>query len=307
MAPFQIEKLMQSEIAPRQVAPDLKNSHSEIETYNRCERAHFYGYGLRIRAAKPGIQLVRGTLGHSALAEYYLGLKSGLSHKEAVRRAFSHLAVSLTEIESLYPGGKLREDLTFTLDAYFRHFESEAGEIEVLAVEQEFFVRVNDNYSLPFVIDLIVRTQSGIEAWDHKFVWDFFNPTLVDLSPQLPLYYAGLKLLGYPPLTVKYNELRYRVTKEARTDIGSRFNRVAPTLSPARVLTTVEEHIKVGERIYYLRQLGTDEWEKVVVRAKNNTACRNCDFSKICIGELNGESRTNYIGLDYVNREPSRT
>jgi len=295
-----------TELSKTIVAPDLKNSHSEIETYNRCERAHWYGYGLRIIAAKPGVQLARSTLGHSALAEYYTKLKAGLSHKESVRNAFRHLAVLLSEVEPLYPGGKLREDLTFTLDAYFRHFESEATELEVLGVEQEFFVRVNDNYSLPFVIDLIVRTSQGIEAWDHKFVYDFFNPTLVDLSPQLPLYYAGLKLLGYPPLTVKYNELRYRVTKEAKADIASRFNRVAPTLSPSRVLITMEEHIKVGERIYYLRSLGIDEWEKKIVRAKNNTACRNCDFSKICIGELNGEPRSNYIGLDYVDREPPR-
>lgn len=295
---------MESVAPPQQIAPDLKNSHSEVESFNRCERAHFYGYGLRIRAAKPGIQLVRGTLGHAALAQYYRGLQSGFSHSVAVGEAFRVLSTQLSEVEPLYPGGKLREELSFTLDAYFRNFESEAEEIEVLGVEQEFFVRVNDNYSLPFIIDLIVRTSTGIEAWDHKFVWDFFNPTLVDLSPQLPLYYAGLKLLGYPPITVRYNELRYRVTEKAKADIASRFNRVAPRISPTRVLTTMEEHIKVGQRIHKLRQLGIDEWEDSVVRAKNNSACGKCDFAKICIGEINGESRDNYIGLDYVPREP---
>lgn len=305
MGLFQIEKLMSStEVAPRQVAPDLKNSHSEIETYNRCERAHFYGYGLRLRSGKPGPQLVRGTLGHSALAEYYRGLQSGTSHQDSLRRAFANLSTQLSEVEPLYPGCKLREDLTFTLDAYFRNFEAEAGEIEVLGVEQEFTVRVNDNYSLPFIVDLVVRTASGVEAWDHKFVWDFFNPNLVDLSPQLPLYYAGLKLLGYPPLTVKYNELRYRATTQTKAVPGSRFNRVAPRISPARILTTMEEHIKAGERIAYLRGLGLEGWENTIIRAKNNTACRNCDFAKICIGELNGEPRSDYIGLDYIPREP---
>lgn len=282
---------------------DLKNSHSEIESYNTCERRHFYGYGLRIRSARPGVQLVRGTLGHAALASYYQGLAEGCSHTESVRLAFATLGTQLSEVEHLYPTGKLREDLSFCLDAYFRTFEHEASEISVLGVEQEFSVRVNDNFTLPFIVDLIVRTSTGVEAWDHKFVYDFYNDNLVDLSPQLPLYYAGLKLLGYPPLTVRYNELRYRATKDNRADPSERFSRPAPRISPSRVLTTMEEHIKVGERIYQLRQLGLEEWENKTIRAKNDQACRNCDFSKICIGELNGESRDLYIGLDYVPRE----
>ena len=302
MGTFQIEKLITE--PSKSTAPDLKNSHSEIESFLRCERAHFYGYGLRIRAAKPSVQLVRGSIGHEALAEYYRGLQSKLSHSSCVTRAFERASTQLSEVEDLYPGSKLREELGTCLDAYFRFYEREHTELEILSVEQEFLVRVNDNYSLPFIVDLVVRTTTGLEAWDHKFVWDFFNPNLVDLSPQLPLYYAGLSLLNYPQLTVRYNEIRYRDTKENKANPGSRFNRVAPRISPTRVLTTMEEHIKTGERIYANRQLGIVEWERNVIRAKNNTACRNCDFAKICIGELNGESRKHYIGLDYVPREP---
>jgi len=300
MGLFQVEKLNPTEPI---IAPDLKNSHSEIESYNMCRRRHWYGYGLRIRSAKPGLQLVRGSIGHASLARYYSELQGGSSHREATKLAFEELGTQLSGVEPLYPGGKLREDLSFTLDAYFKWVSEESTQIRVIAVEQAFTVRVNDNFSLPFVVDLILRTEGGIEAWDHKFVWDFYNPNLVDLSPQLPLYYAGLKLLDYPPVTVRYNELRYRVTEKAKADIGSRFNRVAPRISQARVLTTMEEHIKAGEEIYALRQLGLEEWEKKTIRAKNNAACRNCDFAKICIGELNGEDRKHYIGLDYVTRE----
>lgn len=246
--------------------------------------------------------MVRGTLGHEALAEYYRSLQRGDSHVSAVRAAFRKLATQLSEIEALYPGGKLREDLTFTLDAYFRYYEHEAQEIQVLEVEKRFDVAITDSFTLPFVVDLVVRTPEGIEARDHKFVYDFYNDTLVDISPQLPLYYAGLKMLGYPPLRVRYNELRYRVTEKSKSDIAQRFNRPAPNISPQRVLTTMEEHIAVGERIAELRKLGLTEWKKKVIRAKNYQACSKCDFSKICIGELNGEPESNYIGLDYVER-----
>jgi len=302
---FDATELAQN-IPEKTTAPDLKNSHSEIEAFNSCERRHFYGYGLRIRPNKPGLQLVRGSIGHASLARYYSELQGGNSHKEATRAAFAELSTQLSGVEPLYPGGKLREDLSFTLDAYFKHFESESRDIEVLGVEREFIVRINDNFQLPFVVDLILRTPEGIEAWDHKFVWDFYNPNLVDLSPQLPLYYAGLKMLGYPQLTVRYNELRYRVTEKSKADLAQRFNRPAPRISPSRILTTMAEHIKVGERIYALRQRGIAEWEQDVIRAKNNMACRNCDFAKICIGELNGDSRDDFIGIDYVAKEPRK-
>ena len=145
------------------------------------------------------------------------------------------------------------------------------------------------------------------EAWDHKFVWDFFNDNVADLSPQLPLYYAGLSMLGYPHATVRYNEIRYRATAQIKADPISRINRPAPRITPQRVLTTMEEHIQIGQRIFDLRQLGLDEWEKRVVRTANNQTCKNCDFAKMCIGELNGEDRNQfYVGVDILSVRDER-
>jgi hypothetical protein len=282
---------------------DFKSSHSETEAFRMCERRHFYGYGLRIRGKRTSVALARGSLGHEVLAAYYGNCREGGNFREAKSIAYGHLATRLTELEEDYPSDKLREDLTFCFKDYFKLAEREFDRIEVVAVEESFSVRINEFFTLPFIVDVILRYDGILEAWDHKFVWDFFNPNVVDLSPQLPLYYAGLSMLGYPPVRVRYNEIRYRATKEITADPTKRINRPAPRVSPTRVLTTMEEHIRIGQRIFDLKQLGLEEWENQIVRAGNNQVCRNCDFSKLCIAELNGEDRNQfYIGVDYIER-----
>lgn len=285
---------------------DFKASHSETEAFRTCERRHFYGYGLRLRGKRTSIALARGSLGHEVLAEFYRASMEGDNFQTARRRAYATLGLQLSELEEEFPDGKLREDLAGCFKDYFKLAESEFEHIEVLGVEQSFTVRITGSYSLPFVVDLILHYRGRLEAWDHKFVWDFFNPNVADLSPQLPLYYAGLAMLDYPHATVRYNEIRYRTTRAIAENPESRINRPAPRISPERIRTTMEEQIQVGERIYGLKQLGLDEWEKRVVRTANNQACRNCDFARMCIGELNGENRNKfYIGVDYFER-PTR-
>ena len=282
---------------------DFKSSHSETESFRACERKHFYGYGLRLRHGRPSIALVRGSLGHEVLAEFYGQCQSGNDFRTSKRAAYELLQSRLSEIEDDYPNDRVREDLTFCFKDYFSLAEREFDKIEVLGVEESFNVRITNSFSLPFVVDLILRYAGRLEAWDHKFVWDFFNPNVIDLSPQLPLYYAGLAMLDYPHATVRYNEIRYRATKEIKEDPDSRINRPTPRITPARVRTTMEEHIQVGQRIFDLRQMGLEKWEKQVVRAGNNQTCRNCDFAKMCIGELNGEDRNRfYVGVDYFER-----
>jgi hypothetical protein len=302
MALFNAAELIPTASLKTDLAPDLKNSHSEIESFNACERLHWYRYGLKVEAVTPSVHLVRGSIGHAGLAAYYSGIAAGDSHNAAAKRGLDVTSEQLDRVESLYPGGKLREDIGRTLIAYFKWVEPEASSIQVLGVEQEFSVRINDSFTLPFIVDLILRTESGVEAWDHKFVSNFFNPNVLDLTPQLPLYYAGLRMSGYEHFTVRYNELRYRVTKANTADPEQRFNRPAPRITPSRILTTMEEHIRVGRRIYRYKQLGVGDWEKEVIRKKNRD-CAGCDFAQICTGELNGESRDLYLGVDYVPKK----
>lgn len=286
---------------------DFKASHSETEAFRSCERKHFYGYGLRLRGRRTSVALARGSLGHEVLATYYGRCLAGDSFRQAKAAAYERLAALLSETEDDYPNDKLREDLSLCFRDYFKLAEREFADIEVLAVEQTFSVRISPTFTLPFVVDLILRFHGVLEAWDHKFVWDFFNPNVADLSPQLPLYYAGLAMLDYPHVVVRYNEIRYRSTKEIAADPTARINRPAPRISPARIRTTMAEQIEVGTRIQEFRALGIDEWERKVVRAANNQTCKNCDFSKMCIAELNGEDRNQfYVGVDYIAR-PERS
>lgn len=282
---------------------DLKNSHSEVEAFKLCERRHFYGYGLRLRHNKTSIALARGTLGHEVLAVFYQSCLDGDSFKEAKAKAYQALAILLTESEGDYPDGKLREDLSLCFRDYFKVAEAEFDRIEVVAVEQRFDVRINEYFTLPFVVDLILYYDGRFEAWDHKFVWDFFNPRAANLAPQLPLYYSGLRMLDYPHATVRYNEIRYRYTDDIKADYRNRINRPAPRISAERVLTTMDEHIRVGKRIAKLHELSLNLWEEQTVRVGNTKICQSCDFARICEGELNGEPRDLYVGVDYVSKD----
>lgn len=278
---------------------ELDVSNSQVSTFLRCKRAHYYSYGMKIQSKKPSVAMTRGNMGHVALAQYYNSLKLGSTHKVAVKDA----TVALRDEAEFYPTldtDTLLRELGSVLSHYFRTYEREASEIEVLEVEKSFEVQITADFSLPFIVDLILRhPRYGVEAWDHKFVWDFWSNKVVDLDPQLPLYYAGLKMFGYHSFGVRYNELRYRDTIENKNHPETRFKRPAPTITPSNVITTMDEHIETGREIYRLKQLPLDVWEKSVVRTRNNQACRNCPFAAICTGDLNGEDRGLYLGYDY--------
>lgn len=48
-------------------------SHSEVESWLRCDRQHFYGYSMGIQrdSEHESTSLARGTLGHEALAIWF--------------------------------------------------------------------------------------------------------------------------------------------------------------------------------------------------------------------------------------------
>src|SRR6185503_12031261 len=105
---------------------------------------------------KPSVAMTRGIIGHVALAQYYNSLKLGSSHKDAVKDATVALRDEIEFYPSLDTDSLLRE-LGQVLSHYFRTYEHEADQIEVLEVEKSFEVQITEDFSLPFIVDLILR------------------------------------------------------------------------------------------------------------------------------------------------------
>lgn len=272
------------------------NSHSEVESYLTCERKHYYGYGLRLQGKYTSEALERGILAHAGLAEYYLNLKIGQPHSVAVAEAIGCVS-RLSMTSTAYDAMKIRTQVLLLLAWYFDHYKYDP--IEVLEVETDYLIPITDDYSLPVKIDLIYRDLNTHEVVvsDHKVVNDFYDGKKADLYPQLPKYIAGLRTKGIKVDRAEYNQLRHRNTNENKDNPGKRFIRLAVPLSKARILRTVEEQIRAANRIKSLRDRGTEEWGKTVLR--NTGACGNCSFQLLCDAELNGRPTADLIEFEY--------
>ena len=286
-------------------------SHSEVESFTTCERRHYYAYGLKggLRKRTESSALVRGTIGHSLLAEYYQALKDGDEYDARLKRVGERLQywVAQTDLDSYDRLNMLNELWNHLMKPYFRHFREDDENMEILGVETTYEVPVADDFYMKVIVDLVVRQPNvGIAVWDHKFVYDFYNPEIVDINPQLPKYLAVIRSAGIPAAAAFYNELRYRLTKENRERIELRFDRSRVAVTSNRIVKTMEEQLRAAKKIHYLRSLGLEEWERRVLRAANSMICERCPFTEICALDLNGDDKTLAITYNYVARNEDR-
>lgn len=275
-----------------------RTSHSEVESYLKCERRHYYSYGLEIQEKHTNENLERGILVHHGLAEYYLALKEGYGHDRGVTAAINALS-GLYQTSTAYDPTKLYTQALALLGWYFDHYKDEAEEIEVLEVETDYLIALTDDYSLPVKVDLIYRYMSSqkIVVADHKVLGDFYTQDDADLKPQLPKYMAGLLTNKMNVDQLEYNQLRHRNTNDNKADPGLRFVRLPVEVTAARVRRTAEEQIRAANRISRLRSMSLSEWSKSVLR--NPDACRGCPFKMICTADLNGRPTEDLIEFEY--------
>lgn len=270
----------------------LSASHSEIETFTSCERKHYYSYGLKIHGKTMSDKLIVGIMGHACLAAYYQARQDGIGHDDALDiliDEFYKQKASYTH--EIFDGDKWFNFLFDALTKYFDHYGDEVKDAgwEVLRVETRYDVRLTDTFTIPIVLDLLVRIPGyGIVLLDHKFTWNFYNVDQIDLSPQLPRYYVALSELGWKINGIWYNEIRTQVTKANKDNPAELFSRVPITLNANKSVTIMREHLMAAERIGKLRQLpgGIEEWEQSIIR--NTSACNMCGFKTICAADLDG-------------------
>lgn len=124
-------------------------SHSEVESFLRCERQHYYGYGLGIQRVAESESLNRGILGHEALAVFFQSLMDGFNFEDSQAKCYTFLG------EKSLANPKIVAEILSCLHWFFLGYPFHGW--TVLSVEQEFNLSVTDTLEMPFVIDLMIQ------------------------------------------------------------------------------------------------------------------------------------------------------
>lgn len=179
--------------------PPDRFSHSSLAAWRRCRYRYYLSY---IRNYKPpsSIGQFRGTIGHTALAEWYI---SKGDDKSALKKA-SDLATNI-ELENKVDLSNDWNDLVQVLTRYFDWARAN-DHFEVIAVEKEYEIDI-DGIKLMGFVDGIVRQHGGIWIMEHKFNKQV-STSHVALDMQISIYMLALKLLGYEPAGCMYNVIR---------------------------------------------------------------------------------------------------
>lgn len=285
-----------------EMGPELrKTSHSEVESFLLCERRHYYSYGLEIQSLKQSEALLRGIIGHEALANYYRAIKAGESKEDAARTAY-RTVTDVADGYDAYDMDKVVVNLLMLLKQYFKTYADD--DFEVIDVEKEYKVPVGDDFYIIMYVDLILRIPGqGIVFWDHKFSYNFFNPDSIDLLPQLPKYLGVARMAGEAINGVGYNELRYFETKENKADSSKKFKRTQVQLTTERVVRTMREQVMAARQIRTFKDGSIEDWEQNVLRVANDKVCSMCPFKQICAVDLNGQDNTLVLEYNYKKKE----
>jgi len=261
-----------------------KASHSEVESYLMCPRKHYYSYVQRIQPIRTTDPLARGNVGHEVLSCYYSMRKEGLSHDDAGMAAMDYLPVAANQYD-VYDPDKLWDELYWLLLNYFEKYRDD--EFRVIETEILHEVNVTGDYIMPIKVDLVLEIPGkGIVVRDWKFTNDFYTVDKIDMSPQLPKYFAVLMELGIKANVLEYDQLRYRNTKDNKANPFERYMRTPVPVTADRVTRTMHEQFLVAKKVAGIHQLSIEEAESIAVR--NTMACNLCPFKDICDSDLNG-------------------
>lgn len=259
-------------------------SNSEVETFQKCQRKHWYAYGLNLTPREKSLPLRSGILGHSVLEKYYRAKRAELSHDECVQDGLSVLSAYM-----LHPDVDVYSIVLKRFLEYAEHYKNEP--FRVLDVEGTYTTPLDNGIEYALTLDLLVEYTSG--EWkgkqvliDHKWTSDFWSANAVDMLPQIPKYLHTLRKLGSTADFGIINQIRYRKMKDGYTS-DKIFRRSIVTPTPERIANIVRIQEKVTS-IIRQRKLFPDLWESEAVQTIYRQQCDNCFFTIPCQIELDG-------------------
>jgi CRISPR/Cas system-associated exonuclease Cas4 (RecB family) len=283
-------------------------SYSEASSYLLCKRKHFYGYTKSLERITTSSSLALGSAGHRVLDAFYTEILAASVDDRALQLAHFDIAVSkATEMyqqlvdEGFTDGPKQRPLAEIIFKWYLPNEPLVQQGWLILAAEKEFVIEYADGKHFPFIIDLIANDPMGkTVVVDHKFVYDFYGHDSASLQPQIPLYMAGLRGLGYKVAYGAYNMLRNRKMKDPTLEQSIELLPLKP--NGARVQRTFVEQMDVADEIMAIKELPRETQDLRAHRVANKMVCQSCSFKDLCITDLSGGNVELMEKLDYKIR-----
>lgn len=290
---------------------DVVISHSEVDSFLLCPQRHFYAFGDSVSEDSPqGLEpkvfsdpLYRGIIGHKGLEMFYKGIQQGGSISDSL-----DAGITAVQAYAMQPNPKY-DILTDLSTRIIPRFVEEVGgpEIEkgwrVKAVEVTYRLEIPTSMGrmvYPFTPDLIMRSPRHENVLkDHKFLYNFYNQSEINLLPQIPKYIGALRALSLPIHYGQYNMLRWRKVKDTSTIANFRQHDFTPT--PQRLRHAFLLQVKGMERIAKLKRGTLDAWAKEVdlERVQNGLICKSCSFKELCAIDMSGGDSKLYKRVNY--------
>ncbi len=263
-------------------------SHSEVESYSRCQKAHLFSYGMGLTSIEPNVFLQTGNAFHELAEIYYKALKAGAEGTEAFIEANTHYM-------SLVLSGKYETEFLNTAHRLFKDYVDfyDWREWEVLMVEGYFEFPLTDEITFNGHIDLVVRFKNGphvgkLGVVDHKTGLNFMNQVQVDMHSQIPKYIYVLNSLPLFDQSVKVgviNQARWRKV----TNPIDQFSRREITPTALEQDNIIKNHIKWCNRIVERRKFPIHDWHEEATLTEIKDICKFCDFATPCKEERAGK------------------
>jgi hypothetical protein len=178
---------------------DIIFSHTKMAAWRRCKLRYKWQY-LDKYQTPPSSGQIKGSVGHSGLAEWYRSGSRTSAIKVASAKLFEYERTLNLDL------GEDWELLELVLDRYMEWSEENDDFSAVLGIEEKFVLDVMD-FKLKGFIDGIV-TMNGVN-WllEHKFMAQARTKHL-ELDPQVSIYLYAARKLGFDPRGVLYNVVR---------------------------------------------------------------------------------------------------
>ncbi len=288
-------------------------SNSEVLEYQKCERSHFYHFGLGLEPKEPPLRFDRGTTGHKALEIATKAKIQGASLQECVelaedsimRRAIQFMQGHFAENWEASKRTQMFTELRSVVGQYLTYYWNN-DDVRPILVEEVFKVPISStvNYGLradvvgqytkfPFKGDYVIS--------DWKFRYNFINPDLLELNGQINKYVFGVNIPEGKITKGIFDQIRYRKLKDP--DPLQIFQRLPVPTKPKVRQAIMETHLSIAEDIAARKALPVREQSLKARRNLSEYACKDCLFRGPCTIELRGEDPSTEIGNNFKPSE----
>lgn len=274
-----------------------KISNSEVGTWLTCRQKYYWKFDRNLTPNKAPDALSRGILFHLAMEHF---------NKQYIQsQKFFSARLAGEEVITYQLSRGIEYNLDIVIDTkriydnYMGILEHRINEWEILEAEQSYDLPINDQYSMPIKIDLLVREKATgeIALVDYKTCYDFWSDDQIALSAQAPKYIGVLRNSGQKVDKLILEQIRYRKIKEPTGD--QLFRRTSIVPSNAKLRNVLSDHIVASNSIVQYRMLHETQRKQLASRTLNPMVCKGCEVRELCKTELDGGNVDYLIQVDF--------